>query len=134
MAEAASDLRRALYEQYRAVPAHLCAEIIHGTLYVLPRPSPPHANAASVLGGELSGPFQRGDGGPGGWWILHEPELHLVALEPMHRSRLSSSISPPCGARRNALQWSSASRRAAPANPRRAWSAIEAGRLRRPFM
>ncbi len=80
---AAADHRRALYEQYLAVPAHQCAEIVRGTLYVSPRPSPAHANASSVLVGELSGPFQRGRGGPGGWWILHEPELHLVALEPM---------------------------------------------------
>jgi len=36
----------------------------------------------SVLGGELNGAFQRARGGPGGWWILHEPELHLVPLEP----------------------------------------------------
>lgn len=57
--------------------------IVRGTLYVMPRPAPRHANAASVLGVELGGPFQRGRGGPGGWWILDEPELHLVPLEPM---------------------------------------------------
>lgn len=78
-----SDPRRALYEAYRAVPPHECAEIIRGTLYVTPRPAPRHANATSVLGGELNGPFQRGRGGPGGWWILFEPELQLVELEPM---------------------------------------------------
>lgn len=83
MGEPAEDRRRALYEEYRAIPRHLRAEIIAGTLYVTPRPSPPHANATSVLGGELIGPFQRGRGGPGGWWILDEPELHLVDLEPM---------------------------------------------------
>ena len=26
---------------------------------------------------DLGSPFQRGRGGPGGWWILDEPELHL---------------------------------------------------------
>lgn len=83
MAQAAEDPRAALYERYLHVPEHLCAEIIGGTLYVTPRPAPQHANAASVLGGDLSGPFQRGRGGPGGWWILDEPELHLVSLEPM---------------------------------------------------
>ena len=36
-----------------------------------------------LLGGELRGPFQPGRGGPGGWWLLFEPELHLLALEPM---------------------------------------------------
>jgi Uma2 family endonuclease len=29
------------------------------------------------LSSELVGPFDRGRGGPGGWWILAEPELHL---------------------------------------------------------
>jgi hypothetical protein len=27
----------------------------------------------------LWNPFDRGSGGPGGWWILDEPELHLDA-------------------------------------------------------
>ena len=26
---------------------------------------------------EIGGPFDRGRGGPGGWWILDEPELHF---------------------------------------------------------
>jgi len=26
---------------------------------------------------DIGGPFHRGRGGPGGWWILDEPELHL---------------------------------------------------------
>jgi Uma2 family endonuclease len=30
-----------------------------------------------MLGGDLILPFQKGRGGPGGWWILDEPELHL---------------------------------------------------------
>ena len=29
------------------------------------------------MGGELHGPFRRGQGGPGGWVILDEPEIHL---------------------------------------------------------
>jgi Uma2 family endonuclease len=33
--------------------------------------------AASAVGGEMWGPFHAGRGGPGGWWILDEPELHL---------------------------------------------------------
>jgi Uma2 family endonuclease len=81
--DGAEDRRRALYEAYQRVPQHQRAEIVRGTLYVMPRPAPRHANAASVLGVELGGPFQRGRGGPGGWWILDEPELHLVPLEPM---------------------------------------------------
>jgi Uma2 family endonuclease len=80
---APKDRRQALYDAYCAVPSHQRAEIIDGTLYVMSRPAPRHANATSVLGGELNGAFQRGRGGPGGWWILDEPELQLVPLEPM---------------------------------------------------
>jgi hypothetical protein len=70
MAHPAHDRRLALYEEYQRVPSNQHAEIINGTLYVAPRPSPFHANAASMLGVLLGGPFHRGRGGPGGWWIL----------------------------------------------------------------
>jgi len=69
--------RRATYDDLRAAPAHLVAELLNGELVTSPRPSPHHARAASSLGAELYGPFDRGRGGPGGWIILDEPELHL---------------------------------------------------------
>lgn len=69
---------RAVYADLAAVPPGRVAELIGGMLHVLPRPAPKHTNAASALGGELFGPFQRGRGGPGGWWILDEPELHFA--------------------------------------------------------
>ena len=71
--------RPATYEDLLAVPAHLVAEIVNGQLRTHPRPRPRHLVASSALGAELGGPFQRGRGGPGGWWILDEPELHLGA-------------------------------------------------------
>jgi|GEM_PF-3658897 len=83
MAPPAQGRRRALYDEYLNVPEHLRAVIIRGTLYVTPRPAPRHTNATSVMGAELNGPFQLGRSGPGGWWILFEPELHLIDLEPM---------------------------------------------------
>jgi Uma2 family endonuclease len=55
------------------------AEIVDGELWLSPRPGGPHASVASVLGEELGPPFKRGRGGPGGWIILYEPELHLGA-------------------------------------------------------
>ena len=61
------------------VPDHLVAEILDGQLYTTPRPAPRHADASSGLGGALRGPFDRGRGGPGGWRILDEPELHLAS-------------------------------------------------------
>ena len=69
--------RRATYEDLRAVPENLVAEIIDGTLITMPRPASLHARASSRLGAELDGPFDRGKGGPGGWILLDEPELHL---------------------------------------------------------
>jgi Uma2 family endonuclease len=69
--------RRATYEDVLNAPRHLVAQVIDGTLHVHPRPAPPHAVATTMLGGDLSIPFQRGRGGPGGWWIIFEPELHL---------------------------------------------------------
>lgn len=67
----------ATYDDLLKVPDHLVAEIIDGELFTSPRPAPRHADASSGLSGLLRGPFDRGRGGPGGWRILAEPELHL---------------------------------------------------------
>jgi Uma2 family endonuclease len=69
--------RRATYDDVLAAPPHKVAEVIDGELHLFPRPAKPHAAAASALGEELGPPFKRGRGGPGGWFILDEPELHL---------------------------------------------------------
>jgi len=73
---AAPKPKRATYQDVLDAPEHKVAEIVNGELYVSPRPALPHTRVASVLGSELS-PFDRGRGGPGGWIILDEPELHL---------------------------------------------------------
>jgi len=67
----------ATYEDLFDLPDNLVGEIIHGQLITHPRPAPKHAVASSAIGDELVSPFQKGRGGPGGWWILDEPELHL---------------------------------------------------------
>jgi Uma2 family endonuclease len=54
-------------------------EIIDGELIASPRPGGPHMWAASALGFSLGPVFSFGSGGPGGWWILDEPEPHLGA-------------------------------------------------------
>ncbi len=69
--------RRATYADVVAAPEHQIAELIDGVMYLSPRPRPRHARAASVLGADLLGAVDRGRGGPGGWVILFEPELHL---------------------------------------------------------
>lgn len=67
----------ALYEDIVAAPEDKIAEIVEGSLYLSPRPSLRHRNAATVLGANLNDAFHQGRSGPGGWWILDEPELHL---------------------------------------------------------
>jgi Uma2 family endonuclease len=69
--------RPATYEDLVRLPDNLVAEIVDGELHASPRPAPAHAVAGSILGGRLVPPFHEGRGGPGGWWILDEPELHL---------------------------------------------------------
>ena len=70
--------RKATYSDLLKVPDHLVAQIIDGELIVSPRPAYLHGGATGDLYSELSGPFQRGRGGPGGWWLCFEPELHLA--------------------------------------------------------
>jgi Uma2 family endonuclease len=70
-------IRDASYQDLVKAPEHMVAELIDGDLYTWPRPSGPHARASSALGMDIGTPYDRGHGGPGGWWILFEPELHL---------------------------------------------------------
>lgn len=77
MGHPAQKLARATYKDLETAPANKVAEIIGGTLHTLPRPAPRHAWASSVLGVKIGGPFGLGEGGPGGWRILDEPELHF---------------------------------------------------------
>ncbi len=60
-----------------ALPETVTGQILAGELIATPRPATPHSFTASVVGSELLGPFQLGRSGPGGWWIVDEPELHL---------------------------------------------------------
>jgi len=72
--------RRATYDDLCKVPDNLVAEILDGELFTSPRPASPHARAGSAVGSDLFGAFDRPPGdpkGPGGWWLLFEPELHL---------------------------------------------------------
>jgi hypothetical protein len=67
-----------LYDRLEALPERLTGEILNGQLHTQPRPAGPHARAESVLQIEIGGPFDLGRGGPGGWWILIELEIHFV--------------------------------------------------------
>jgi len=73
----ASEPRHPSYADIAALPPHVVGEILGGELVVSPRPAPKHTCASSVLGALVTTPFHLGIGGPGGWWILDEPELSL---------------------------------------------------------
>ena len=96
MNEQAAPRRPATYQDLLDAPADRVAELIRGALHLHPRPRPRHARTITSLGDELVSPFDKGRGGPGGWWILIEPELHLGAdvlvpdLAGWRRTRLPS--------------------------------------------
>jgi len=71
--------RRATYDDLLRVPDTMVAEIVDGELVVSPRPASPHAFAAMEMASDLAPAFNgvEARSGPGGWWILPEPELHL---------------------------------------------------------
>lgn len=65
----------ATLKDLEALPSSLKGEILDGLLYTQPRPRPAHQSAIVAIASDLDGPFQRGRGGPGGWWILPEPGI-----------------------------------------------------------
>ena len=75
--EEMSTRRPATYADVLAAPEHVVAEIIDGELITSPRPRLRHASTTGALFNALYDPFHRGQGSPGGWWILFEPELHF---------------------------------------------------------
>ncbi len=70
-------LQPTLYESLEALPEGVTGEILNGQLHTHPRPSGAHVGVGSILGAKLTGPFYEGSGGPGGWWIIDEPEIHF---------------------------------------------------------
>ncbi|QRK06600.1 Uma2 family endonuclease [Archangium violaceum] len=68
----------ATYEDLEALPVGWVGEILSDELVASPRPAMPHARVVWALGALLGPAFDLGQSGiRGGWWLLHEPELHL---------------------------------------------------------
>jgi Uma2 family endonuclease len=70
-------LRPATEADWAAVPAPYTAHLIDGELHAMGRPRARHAVAMSGLISTLTGPFQRGLGGPGGWLLLPEVDVRV---------------------------------------------------------
>ena len=60
-----------------ALPPHMKGEIIDGVFYAMTRPRGLHQSIAGLIYADVVTPYQRGRGGPGGWWILPEPGIEL---------------------------------------------------------
>lgn len=73
------DRRPATYNDLVALSEDVIGEIVAGELHASPRPAGRQLAAGAGLGGMLVPPFQFAQGGPGGWWILDKPEVHLAA-------------------------------------------------------
>lgn len=73
--------RLATYADVLNAPEGFTAEILAGELHLTPRPAVPHQITSSELGADVLVGFGRG-GGPSGWWILDEVELHLGQPDP----------------------------------------------------
>jgi hypothetical protein len=69
--------REATYEDLKKVPDIMVAEMVGGELYAWPRPALPHTSVATAIAAVPRAPYHFGRGGPGGWLILFEPELHF---------------------------------------------------------
>jgi Uma2 family endonuclease len=69
--------KKATYADIEALPPNMVGEIIDGVLHTQARPARRHGIASNSLADELTSPFQKGRGGPGGWIFIDEPQLHF---------------------------------------------------------
>jgi len=69
--------RLATYADLLALPDADRAEIIGGEISLQPSPTPAHQSTLGEIYAELRGPFQRGRGGPGGWWLIQDVDVEF---------------------------------------------------------
>ena len=72
-----AERRRATYQDVLDAPPIGSPRLLTACSTRTRRPAMRHAHASSSLGTKIGGPFHHDAGGPGGWWIIDEPELHL---------------------------------------------------------
>jgi len=91
------------------LPSNVKGEIIDGVLYTQPRPRFAHQDVIGSLAGDLRSPYQRGRGGPGGWWIVPEPGVQLPGSPEFSPDiagwRKERMPQPPVGAITLAPDW-----------------------------
>lgn len=75
----ASARRLATYAELCALPEGTRAQLIAGEIRVEPAPLPEHQASLLYLASDIMNAFQRGRGGPGGWWILPDVDVAFGA-------------------------------------------------------
>jgi len=80
---AAPSSKRATFADLLALPDHVRAEVIHGSIVEKASPSGEHASSQLTIGAVLLRRFQRRPGGrwPGGWWFATEAEVEYETHE-----------------------------------------------------
>jgi Uma2 family endonuclease len=73
----ASAKRLATYADLEALPEDARGEVLAGEIVVQPSPTPIHQSTIGEIYAELRGPFQRGRGGPGGWWLIQDVDVEF---------------------------------------------------------
>lgn len=71
--------RLATWDDLRAQPEGVRAEVLRGEIVTPPAPLPRHSSVQRKLARAIGGPFDDDDGagGPGGWWILLDVDVRL---------------------------------------------------------
>lgn len=69
----------ATYDDLLALADDARAELLGGEVVTQPSGLPEHGFLQIALGGLLGRPFNFGDGGPGGWWIIAEVDVRFTA-------------------------------------------------------
>lgn len=67
----------ATYADLLAHPGDERVEVLAGELVVQPSPTPAHQSTLGEIYAELRNPFQRGRGGPGGWWLIQDVDVEF---------------------------------------------------------
>ncbi len=69
--------RLATYDDLLALPDDVRGQVVAGEVIVSPSPTPLHQSVLAEIYSELRGPFQRGRGGPGGWWLIPDVDVRF---------------------------------------------------------
>src|SRR5262249_48169336 len=78
-----------------ALPEDDRSELLAGEIVAQPSPSTTHQLLYGGMFSELAGPFMRGRGGPGGWWIIQDVDVRFTPHDLVRPDLSGWSRQPP---------------------------------------